>query len=316
MKVSFLIPALNEESNIQNCIRAIRENSQLLTNEYEIVVGDHGSTDKTATFATLLGAKVVNQAGGTIASLRNHLVRAATGNLLVFVDADVCITPEWGQAIARTLADLEKNPSQITGSRCSPPLSDNFIIANWFALMSADTHSYLGTGHIIFTRTAFDKVGGFNEELRTGEDYDFCSRAKKNGFSININPALKVIHHDYPLTLTDFVRRERWHGSGDFQSLKTITTSRVALLTVFFIICHISILLSPLLSMRLTSALVILLFCLMALASFIKFNKLPSITRAKNILLIYCYFSGRALSLFSKIQSLFHNKTQTSQKSW
>src|SRR5690606_20061808 len=237
--VSFLIPALNEEANIGRCIDSIRAFAG--DTQYEIVVGDHGSTDRTVSIAEDRGARVVRYCGGTIAALRNFLVDNSTGSLIVFIDADVCLTPEWGAEIGAAMADVQARPKQLTGSRCRPPPSENLIIKHWFAEMPTDKHRYLGTGHIIFARSAFVEIGGFDPRLRTGEDFEFCMRAQTKGYAININPRLKVIHHDYPLTVRQFLRRERWHGTGDFQSITNIVRSKLALVTLVFVGLHLAL---------------------------------------------------------------------------
>lgn len=302
MQVSFLIPALNEEVNIRSCIDAIRQFSSR-NYSYEIVVGDHGSADRTADVATGLGAKVVSFRGGTIAALRNFLVSNATGWLIVFVDADVRLTADWSRAFDATAAELQRQPRQLTGSRCLPPPSENLIIKHWFAEMPTDKHGYLGTGHIIFTRNTFDEVGGFDAALRTGEDYEFCMRARSKGCSLNINPDLRVIHHDYPLTIAAFLRRERWHGSGDFQSLSNILKSKVALITLSFLGLHLAAIVLLFVDWRLSLGCAGLILLMVAGMSQAKFPTLKQASRAKNIFMFYCYLAGRSWSFLSLLES-------------
>jgi cellulose synthase/poly-beta-1,6-N-acetylglucosamine synthase-like glycosyltransferase len=301
VQISFLIPALNEAVNIGNCIAAIRQFGPAAATE--IVVGDHGSTDMTVDIATGLGARTVAFRGGTIAALRNFLVQNSTGWLIVFVDADVCITAEWSQAFASTMASLRQQPRQLTGSRCLPPPSENLIIKHWFAEMPTEKHTYLGTGHIIFTRSGFDEIGGFDASLRTGEDYEFCMRARAKGYALNINPSLRVIHHDYPLTIAAFLRRERWHGSGDFQSLAHVLKSKVALLAVVFLGLHATLPVLLFVDWRWAAACGVLILGMVAGMSAIKFPALKRASRIKNMFLFYCYLAGRSWSLLSALRS-------------
>lgn len=314
--ISFLIPAKNEESNIANCIDSINANCTTISS-YEIVVGDHGSTDGTANVAVRSGARVISLNGGTIASLRNFLVENSTGSLIVFIDADVCLTSQWGAAITYATADLNKSPRQITGSRCSPPPIDNLIISNWFAVMPTRDSRYLGTGHIVFSRVAFEEIGGFDASLLTGEDYDFCARAIASGYAININSALKVIHYDYPLNVRDFVRREKWHGSGDFQSIKNILASRVALLALFFLSCHLLMVFLLPFSPLISAFVFVFVFVFIAVISCMKFPGLALNVRAKNIYLFYFYFVGRSLSFMSRLKSFVSgDEGRADRKTW
>jgi glycosyltransferase involved in cell wall biosynthesis len=303
-RISYLIPALNEERHIGNCISAIQRHGPADVS-VEIIVGDHGSTDATAAVATAAGAKVAPYHGGTIARLRNFLVEQSSGWLIVFVDADVALTPEWGAAIRGAIAGIEQEPRQITGSRCSPPDSDNYIIRDWFAAMPQDNRSYLGTGHIIFTRSGFDEIGGFDPQLRTGEDYDFCMRARAKGYALNINPGLRVVHYDYPQTLGAFLKRERWHGSGDFQSLRNVLKSKVALLSLVFIALHLAALVTLFVAPRWAVLWLALLGLMVVGLSFGRFASLGPAARIRNVFLFYCYLLGRAWSLTHQLKTRF-----------
>lgn len=93
MQLTFVFPCLNEEATLEDCIRAVqssldgpdKENSKI---EYEIVVADNGSTDRSAEIATSLGARVVPVAQrGYGAALRGG-IEAARGEYVMFADAD------------------------------------------------------------------------------------------------------------------------------------------------------------------------------------------------------------------------------------
>src|SRR5512138_2999752 len=92
--VTVAIPALNEAVNIGRCVASIREHfpPQL---DLELLVGDHGSSDGTPAIAERNGARVLSFRGGTVGELRNRIVAESHGSILVFLDADTTVTPEW-----------------------------------------------------------------------------------------------------------------------------------------------------------------------------------------------------------------------------
>ena len=295
--ISFLIPALNEERNITDCINQVR--LCVPTNiTYEIIVGDHGSSDNTAELAGAAGAKIVHQSGGTIASLRNFLVRSAAANIVVFIDADVRLTLGWRENIESALELISKSPLIIVGSPCYPPDDKSFLNKFWFYPIATMPKKYIGTGHIIFSKNAFDKVGGFDATLASGEDCAFCAKAQAVGCSLKVIYALIVKHLDYPESLKDFVRREIWHGVGDFSSSSSFLSSRVALASVGFTFLFLLTILTALWRPNLHFYALGLLVMVPTLLSFYKFWNLGLTKRVPNIFLCSVYLLSRSLSLF------------------
>lgn len=123
MKLSFIIPALNEQDSIPNTIRSIYRHSPP-TFAFEVIVADHGSHDQTAAVATQAGAEVIQPRTTTIAGLRNAGAHIANGDVFIFLDADVQLTAEWGARAEDMLPRLARRPDVISGSRVLPPVAD------------------------------------------------------------------------------------------------------------------------------------------------------------------------------------------------
>jgi glycosyltransferase involved in cell wall biosynthesis len=296
--VSIAIPALNEAANIERCLTSIRSCfPQGL--ELEILVGDHGSVDGTPAIAAAQGARVVPHRGGTVGGLRNVIASHCSGSVLVFLDADTTVTPEWGAGMSEVVLDLQRRPAQITGSMCSVPDVPSAFIRYWFAKIPRVTTEYLGTAHLIVPAALFHELGGFDPALRSGEDFDFCERARQHGAALVVRSDLKVVHHDYPLTAGDFLRRECWHGSGDFQSLDRMLHSRVALAALLFMGIQLAALLALLLAPAWFLGLEALTVVLALGLSVLKFRKLGIGARLANVGIFYLYLIGRAGSALS-----------------
>lgn len=293
--ISILIPALNEERNIGRCIDSINANFPKSLS-VEVLVGDHGSVDETHIRAQERGAEVVAHRGGTVGALRNVLAARAKGKILIFLDADTSVTPEWGSGMIQVVNELSRNSNQITGSFCAIPQNMNIFTRYWFSKINASTKTYLGTGHLIIAETLFQKLGGFNTDLRSGEDYDLCVRAKILGAHINPRPELVVYHHDYPSSISAFIRREAWHGSGDFMSLSSVIKSKVALATIGFMLLHLALIITIPFSRSSAAAVFLLIIGLTALLSLAKFRDLSPQERMFNIFIFYIYLWGRAFS--------------------
>lgn len=230
--LSFIIPALNEETHIGGVLDSIRENIDGRF-PYEVIVVDNGSSDRTVEIAQRMGAICLHAPGYSISSLRNLGALKASYDIFVFLDGDVYLGKDWGERIGPVMERLLRQPHIITGSFYGISEENNWIERIWFApRVSLKEVNYINGGHLIILRSLFSKVEGFNAGLRTGEDYEFCSRAKRRGALIENNPELKVIHAGYPKSIKRFFARERWHGSGDYRSLKTLLSSKPALVSL------------------------------------------------------------------------------------
>lgn len=104
MKFSFIIPALNEEGYIGDCIRSIRKQTE---KPDEIIVVDNGSTDKTAEIAKRLGSRVVYEKRKGISYARNKGAKVAKGDILCFIDADGVLSGNWMDIVRGIMSNDE-----------------------------------------------------------------------------------------------------------------------------------------------------------------------------------------------------------------
>ena len=297
IKLSFIIPAYNEENNIGETLLRIQRFSSIF--QIEIIVINNGSSDRTAILAQEHGAIVLNKPSGTISSLRNFGAMHSSGNILVFLDADVWLSEQWGDYILDMVAQI-LNTKVITGSHCSVPKMNDFLSKHWFSNLSKEKRTaHLGSGHMIISKNFFNEINGFDDSLLTGEDYDICQRAVKKDGHIYNNNRLKAYHMDYPRNIFGFIKREAWHGIGDFTSLSRFISSKVAMLSVVFITLNLAIIYSvtvnnyPFLLTFLS-----LLFFLLLASSHYKFKDSSMSAVLFNSFIFYFYYLSRFLSLF------------------
>src|ERR1700692_862009 len=92
--LSFIVPAYNEERGLGATLDAIRQSASVTGEPYELIVVDDASTDRTSAVAPRRGATIIRVAHRQIAAARNAGARAATGDLLFFVDADTSVSAE------------------------------------------------------------------------------------------------------------------------------------------------------------------------------------------------------------------------------
>lgn len=304
---SFVIPALNEGSHIGKTLEAIARYAGRPP-AVEVIVVDHGSTDGTREVALNCGAEVHIRRGGTIASLRNWGARMAKGDILIFLDADVSLTELWQRrwpAVERMLTD---RPRTITGSHCSAPADGGILETNWFRNFATQQNAaHIGTGHLVVPSETFRDIGGFDETLETGEDYEFCRRAVARGVTILNDPQLEVVHRDFPVNLRSFVRREAWHGRGDLRAWADFLGSKVALASVLFQALHVMFVVAlwPTSSWMAVIVSVLLLMGLLLGSSIIRFRHCSLWIMAFNAGIFYFYYLGRSAAIWKRAAFLF-----------
>lgn len=239
-EISVIIPAYNEERLLAQTLESIRQHLGGLGYSYELIVADHGSTDRTAMLARDGGAVVLERKDDrTVAALRNAAVSVSSGFVLLFLDADITLTAEWAGAFPDAYRQLTRDPLEITGAKTAVPPTAGWVSRMWLRRRPTENPTHLGTGHMITTRPVYDLVGGFREELETGEDYEFCVRARRLGVRIVARQSLRAFHHGVPATLRQYFVQQVWHGRGEWQGITAVLGSKVAMATMAFLVLHL-----------------------------------------------------------------------------
>jgi glycosyltransferase involved in cell wall biosynthesis len=173
MKVSVVIPALNEEEMLPRLLDSIKTQD---FDDYEIIVADAHSKDRTREIAAEYGCRVVD--GGLPAAGRNAGAAVARGDFLFFLDSDVVLPPGFLRNVYDEMQDryLDLATCEIR------PLSDYRLdrvihrMINLAVLLNLwiDPKAF---GFCIFvTRRLFERIGGFDETIYVAEDNDFVKR--------------------------------------------------------------------------------------------------------------------------------------------
>ncbi len=175
LRISVVIPALNEEQAIGGCLAQLRPADGL-----EIVVVDGGSTDGTRDAVREHGsARLVDCEETGRAAQMNRGARETSGDILLFLHADTCLPAGGLDLIARSLDDPE-----VLGGRFQLAFSEDGWFFQLIALLSSLRSRYLGITYgdqgIFVRRTVFELVNGF-PPVRVFEDSEFCSAVSELG---------------------------------------------------------------------------------------------------------------------------------------
>jgi glycosyltransferase involved in cell wall biosynthesis len=151
--------------------------------DYEVIVADAKSTDRTREIAESFGVRVVE--GGMPGPGRNLGAAAAKGDILFFADADVELpSPEY---LGQVMAEFEQVGADIA-SCVLHPMSKNVLdrfghaVYNTYTLLTERVRPHAPGSCIIVRRQAHEHVGGFNERVVFAEDMEYSQRIARAGF--------------------------------------------------------------------------------------------------------------------------------------
>jgi peptidoglycan/xylan/chitin deacetylase (PgdA/CDA1 family) len=186
MKISVVVPARNEENYLGKCLQSLKD--QTYTGEYEILLINNGSTDKTAQIARSFGIKVIDAfEQKSVFYARQVGVEAADGDIIVQADGDTLYPRRWLEKIA---AKFESHPKAVA-------LSGRFLyrekftwafvelnVRNWLNNISAALFGrpFLVCGATFaFRRKAFDAVGGYKDLPYSADQHGITTKLRKEG---------------------------------------------------------------------------------------------------------------------------------------
>ena len=180
MKFSFIIPTKNEGMYIGQCLESIKKQKN---KNYEIIVADSYSSDDTVKIAAKYGAKVVFERRKGPAVARNTGAKRASGDILVFADADVRFGRDFiddisrffnGKTIGGAIFRLEPYDAKSTSVRTAYRSANAIVnLLNRLGIVMT-----LGSC-FVFEKGIFRSVGGFDPQLLTNEDHDIARRISK-----------------------------------------------------------------------------------------------------------------------------------------
>lgn len=229
-KVSIVIPTKNEGHILENCLNSIC-NLVYPKDKIEVIIVDGYSQDNTVEIAEKYGCKVLFEDIGTRGGACNLGVKNASGEYIVFTDADCVVPKDWlmnlikhfnGDEIASVggpniTPDDDTEFAKCVGavlSFLSKPGSRYGLVAD----EAIETYHNSGC-NVAYRKSPIEEVGGFNEKLVTCEDEEMDYRIRKKGYKILYRPDAKVYHYRR-LTWKRFYKQAYKYAVGRIQAIK------------------------------------------------------------------------------------------------
>ncbi len=191
--ISVIVPTYNEESNIEECLKSL-SNQSIPRSEYEIIVVDGNSKDRTREIAEKYADLVFIQTRKKVGGARNDGAEASKGDIIATTDADCIIPRDWLARIEAGFSDPEVVQLYGLVEPIEPGIRHkiSLALANTFSRLGYYTHTlYYTLGcNTAFRREAFFEAGMYRT-IDAGDDLEIARRMRQIG-RVKLDGKLRV----------------------------------------------------------------------------------------------------------------------------
>ncbi len=226
IRISVIIPTFARPEALLNCLTKLAE-SDFPKEEFEVVVVDDGSPAPldlpSSPFPGGFNLVMVRQENAGAGAARNLGVRKARGSYLLFTDDDCLPDRKW---LTTMEASLTSDSASVAGGQTVNAASNNIysrvshlLAHKAYANYETDPSSvsFFGSNNFGLSRQAFEREGGFDEQLRPAyEDREFCDRLMAHGYRF-VYLAAAIVAHDRRMRLRALLVQHIGYGRGGFR---------------------------------------------------------------------------------------------------
>ena len=180
--VSFVVPAHNEQQYLQATLKQLTKIAEVLLSDFEILVVNDASTDRTAEIAVENGGRVIDVQLRNIGAVRNAGAKEARFDWIVFVDADTIVPEKTLKASLKALSKGAVGGGAFVSLDLVQPIGP-FKMGLYYAVsLIWQTFGRWAAGCYMFCRKdAFEFFGGFDEQYFAAEELFFSKELKRIG---------------------------------------------------------------------------------------------------------------------------------------
>ncbi len=232
---SIVIPALNEEEFIEQCLLSLNHQTYP-RDRYEIIVVDNGSNDSTKSIAEQHADRVLEKLDVNVGAVRNHGALHAKGEILICTDSDCLSDRNWIESGVNLLIN---NPDHVFGgglkSGDHPTWVEKYWLLNDHGENTKQQRDLMGSC-IFLWKQVFEQVGGFREDVTSGEDTELSKSLKSYGSVVVIDKSLSIVHMGNAKTIRDFSKRQIWHAENYIKNIRQSLRDPLFYLATTFLI--------------------------------------------------------------------------------
>jgi glycosyltransferase involved in cell wall biosynthesis len=219
-RTSVVVPVLDDPDGLETTVRSLLDQSG---DEYEVVIADNGSTDRTPRVAERFARRdrvvhvIEDDVRGSYAA-RNAGIEAAEGEVIGFVDADMWVDRHYVESITRAMRDDDR-----VYMGCDVEVVDDgtptarFDAATAFPVRDyVENLQFAPTCALVVDRCLFESVGRFDRRVVSGGDVEFGRRVAAAGYDLTFEPGI-VLYHPARERVRELVSKWFRVGRGDEQ---------------------------------------------------------------------------------------------------
>lgn len=217
--VSVIVPTKNSAQFLDACLLSIKEQAY---KNIELIVVDNFSTDDTQAITRKYTDKVF-VIGPERCTQRNYGAIRATGEFIVFIDSDMTLSQNVIKSCVKKMNDSSYKGIIIP--------EESFGKGFWAQCKKLERSFYVGVDAIeaarFFRKEDFDKVGGYNEALISGEDWDLSDRVEMTGPLERITDY--IFHNEGKISLLQTLKKKYYYAqkAGAYlRETRTIPTAK------------------------------------------------------------------------------------------
>jgi GT2 family glycosyltransferase len=216
-KFSVVVAFYNAARTLDGCLKSLQK---LRYPDYEVIVVNDGSHDGSGEIMKRFPFRMITTANQGISAARNEGMRAATGEIIAYIDSDAKADPDWLTYLAATYA----NSDMIAVGGPNPvPREDSWVSKCVFrspggptqVMLDDQSAEHIPGCNMSFRKWALEEIGGFDPiYTKAGDDVDVCWRLIERGYRIGFSPSAVVWHHRRP-SVTAYWRQQVGYGEAE-----------------------------------------------------------------------------------------------------
>ena len=216
-KISVVVATYNAVRTLDDCLSSL---GKLRYPDYEVVVVNDGSTDGSDTIIRRYPFRAVTTRNQGVSAARNEGLRAATGEIVAYIDSDARADPDWLSYLAATF--LESDFVGVGGPNLVPP-EDGWLAKCVYrspggptqVMLDDQSAEHIPGCNMAFRKWALEEIGGFDPIFtKAADDVDICWRLLERGYRIGFSPSAVVWHHRRP-SVKAYWRQQVGYGQSE-----------------------------------------------------------------------------------------------------